>query len=112
MWFRLIILHISTDQDFIDDGNTAQDRYSFPPDNFVSNFLDGEDLVDDDVDQAIAQFYDNLLARASKKTTRPSYNRENDETLFDDLLRCQIRTDDYPIWRIRCKVRPKKAINI
>lgn len=86
--------------------NTAQDQYSFPPDNLVSNFLDGEDLVNDD-DETMSRFYDNFLARASKNAMRPSYNRENDETLFDDLLRRQFRTDDYPIWKIHCKVRRK-----
>lgn len=69
--------------------------------------MDGEDLVNND-DETMAQFYDNLLARASKNAMRPSNNRENDETLFDDLLRRQIRTDDYPIWKIHCKVRRKK----
>jgi hypothetical protein len=82
--------------------------HTFPPDNLVSKFLDGKDLNDDDDDETMSHFYDNLLARASKNAVRPSNNRENDETLFDDLLRRQIRTDDYPIWKIQCKVRQKK----
>lgn len=79
--------------DFIGDENTAEDRYSFPPDIHTSNFLDGEDLVDNE-DRTMSQFYNNLLTRASKNATRPLYNQENDESLFEDLLRRQFRADN------------------
>ena len=71
--------------------------------------MNDEDLADDDLadddEEIMSQFYNSLLDRASKNATRPSYNLNNDESLFNDLLRRQIRTDDYPIWKIRCKVQ-------
>ena len=107
MWIWLIILHTNTKTDtgFIDDEDAAIDQYPFPSDNRVTNFLDGDEFDNDDDEETISRFYDNLLARASKNANRPSYNRKNDETIFDELIRCQFRTDDYPLWKIRCKVR-------
>ena len=91
-----------TDTGFINDEDAAIDQYPFPSDNLITNLLDGDELDDDE--ETISRFYNNILASASKNANRPSYNQTNDKTIFDELIRRQFRTDDYPLWKIRCKV--------
>ena len=76
----------------------------FPPDNLTSRFLDARDLFEDE-DETEERFYDDLLARASKNAKTTSYRQHSEEFSLDDMLPRQIEFDDYPLWRIKCRVR-------
>ena len=67
-------------------------------------FLDGRDLFEDE-DEIEEQFYDDLLARASKNAKTTSYRQHTEKFPLDDMLPRQIRFDDYPIWKIKCRLR-------
>lgn len=78
--------------------------HAFPSDNLASRFLDDQNLFENE-DEIENQFYNDLLARASKNANRPSYRQQHEESLLDSMLLHTIRNDDYPIWKIKCKVR-------
>ena len=96
-------MHKHTDIDFIDDANVADEQYAFPSDNPVSRFSNNEELNDEEYEK-LSRYYENLLERASNNADRPSTFQEDDESVVEDILRRHIRTDDYPIWKISCKV--------
>jgi hypothetical protein len=67
--------------------------------------LDDRNQIFEDEDELEDRFYDGLLARASKNAKENSYSQQAEDSLLDDMLLRQIRFDDYPIWKIKCRVR-------
>ena len=96
-------MHKHTDINFIDDANVADKRYAFPSDNPISG-LSNDDELTDEAYEKLAQYYDDLLKRATDNAARPSTYQEDDESVVENIMRRHIRTDDYPIWKIGCKV--------
>ena len=96
-------MHKLTDRDFIDDANVADEQYAFPSDNRVSRFSNNEELNDEEHER-LSQYYENLLKRATDNAARSSSFQEDDDSVVENMLRRHIRTDDYPIWKINCKV--------
>ena len=89
----------------------TENPHIFPPDKLTSRFLDDEDLFKDK-DEIENQFYNNLLARASKSAKTASYYQRTEESSLDDMLLCQVRFDDYPIWKIKCRVCQVQDIHL
>lgn len=71
--------------------------------------MDDQSLFENE-DEIENQFYNDLLARASKNANTTSYRQQDEESLLDSMLPHRITIDDYPIWKIKCKVRRMQDI--